>query len=174
MRWMNQEGSNCIHMKIDHTPCRTSGKSTFVSKHFTFDIIHIFDAGPMQRMFYRRDRHCFLLNWVVIVDLLGQVVLSRPGFIGRVHDSNCFRSVIYLELCVIAFLFLPNHELSKCYATIVCLIVETSMFRFYRKVYKIMADQGFEHRHPVIVLPHRNQPQVPAAMRRFFLSTFFG
>ena len=31
---------------------------------------------------------------------------------------------------------------------------------------QIMADQGFENRHPVIVLPRANQPQIPAVMRR--------
>ena len=31
---------------------------------------------------------------------------------------------------------------------------------------QIMADQGFEHQHPVIVLPWRNQPQIPRIMRR--------
>ena len=29
-----------------------------------------------------------------------------------------------------------------------------------------MADQGFEHRLPVIVMPHVNQPQLPRFMRR--------
>ena len=32
---------------------------------------------------------------------------------------------------------------------------------------QIMADQGFEHRLPVIVLPHANQPQLPPMMRRW-------
>ena len=31
---------------------------------------------------------------------------------------------------------------------------------------QILADQGFEHRLPIIVLPRANQPQVPANMRR--------
>ena len=32
---------------------------------------------------------------------------------------------------------------------------------------QIMADQGFEHRLPIIVLPRANQPQLPAVMRRY-------
>ena len=34
---------------------------------------------------------------------------------------------------------------------------------------QIMADQGFENRLPIIVLPRVNQPQIPAIMRRFEL-----
>ena len=85
-------------------------------------------------MFYRRDRHCFFLNWVVIVDVQGFVVLSRPGFIGRVHDSVCLNNVNVPVL--------PQGL-------------------------QIMADQGFRHALPVIVLPRRNQAQVPAMMRRW-------
>ena len=84
-------------------------------------------------MFYRRDRKCFFLNWVVIVDAMGYVVLSRPGFIGRVHDSICFQNVNVPVL--------PQGL-------------------------HIMADQGFQHRLPVMVIPHQNQPQIPAPMRR--------
>ena len=38
---------------------------------------------------------------------------------------------------------------------------------------QIMADQGFEHRHPVIVLPRANQPQIPALMRRSVITCYF-
>ena len=48
-------------------------------------------TGPIQRLFYRTDRKCFFLNWLVIVDVLGFIVFSRPGFLGRVHDSTCYR-----------------------------------------------------------------------------------
>ena len=34
---------------------------------------------------------------------------------------------------------------------------------------QIMADQGFEHRLPVMVLPRANQPQIAEIMRRFGL-----
>ena len=47
--------------------------------------------GNIQRIFYRRDRHCFFLNWIVIVDVQGLIVFSRPGFVGHLHDSTCFR-----------------------------------------------------------------------------------
>ena len=30
-----------------------------------------------------------------------------------------------------------------------------------------MADQGFEHRHPIVVLPRANQPQVNRIIRRY-------
>ena len=50
-----------------------------------------FFVRPMQRMFYRCDRHCLFLNWLVIVDCLGNIVLSRAGFIGRVHDAVCLQ-----------------------------------------------------------------------------------
>ena len=50
-------------------------------------------TGPIQRLFWRRDRHCFFLNWIVITDVDGFIVLSRPGFVGHLSDSTCFRSV---------------------------------------------------------------------------------
>ena len=31
---------------------------------------------------------------------------------------------------------------------------------------QIMADQGFEHHAPVIVMPHANQPQLPPLMHQ--------
>ena len=43
----------------------------------------------MQRIYYRTDRHCFFLNWLVIVDVRGFVVYSRPGFLGRTADATC-------------------------------------------------------------------------------------
>ena len=46
-------------------------------------------TGPFQRLFYRPDRHCHFMNWLVIVDVLGYIVLSRPGFLGRSHDNTC-------------------------------------------------------------------------------------
>ena len=32
--------------------------------------------GNIQRIFYRRDRHCFFLNWIVIIDVLGFITFS--------------------------------------------------------------------------------------------------
>ena len=51
--------------------------------------------GPVQGCYHKGDRHCHFLNWIVIVDVLGFVVLSRPGFLGCAHDSTCLR---YWEL----------------------------------------------------------------------------
>ena len=50
--------------------------------------------GNIQRIFYRRDRHIFFLNWLVIIDVKGLIVFSRPGFVGHLHDSTCYR---YME-----------------------------------------------------------------------------
>ena len=47
--------------------------------------------GHIQRLFWRKDRHCFFLNWIVITDVEGFVVFSRPGFNGHLHDSTCYR-----------------------------------------------------------------------------------
>ena len=47
--------------------------------------------GNIQHIFYRRDKHFFFLNWIVIVDVRGYIVYSRPGFVGHLHDSTCFR-----------------------------------------------------------------------------------
>ena len=47
--------------------------------------------GNLQRLFWRRDRHCFFLNWIVVVDIEGYVTFSRPGFCGHLSDSTCFR-----------------------------------------------------------------------------------
>ena len=35
---------------------------------------------------------------------------------------------------------------------------------------QIMANQGFDHEHPVIVLPRANQPQLTKIMRRYNFS----
>ena len=48
-------------------------------------------TGLIQRLFWRRDRHCFLMNWIVITDVDGFIVLSRPGFVGHIADATCFR-----------------------------------------------------------------------------------
>ena len=58
--------------------------------------------GNIQRIFYRRDRHCFFLNWLVIVDINGRIVLSKPGYVGHLHDSSCFR--FDLKICRPKFL----------------------------------------------------------------------
>ena len=47
--------------------------------------------GNIQRIFYRKDRHCHFLNWIVIADVQGFIVFSRPGFVGHLHDSTCYR-----------------------------------------------------------------------------------
>ena len=54
--------------------------------------------GKIQRLYWRRDRHCFFMNWIVIVDVRGFIVLSRPGFVGHLHDSTCFtyNFIIYM------------------------------------------------------------------------------
>ena len=47
-------------------------------------------TGLMQRLFYRRDKKIFFLNWIVIADVEGTIVFSRPRFLGHLHDSTCF------------------------------------------------------------------------------------
>ena len=47
--------------------------------------------GNLQRLFWRRDRHCFFLNWLVIIDVKGYVVYSRPGFVGHISDATCYK-----------------------------------------------------------------------------------
>ena len=54
--------------------------------------------GNLQRLFWRRDRHCFFLNWIVIMDVEGFIVFSRPGFVGHLHDSTCLRLESFLWL----------------------------------------------------------------------------
>ena len=46
-------------------------------------------SGPIQRLYYRGDCHAFFLNWKVVVDVLGYIVLSRAGFLGKASDTNC-------------------------------------------------------------------------------------
>ena len=47
--------------------------------------------GNLQRLFWRKDRHCFFLNWIVVVDVEGYVTYSRSGFPGHLNDSTCLR-----------------------------------------------------------------------------------
>ena len=66
----------------------------FIFLHVIVNGIVFIFQGAIQRIFYRKDRKCHFLNWIVIVDVLGFVVLSRPGFLGRVHDNTCLSYVI--------------------------------------------------------------------------------
>ena len=50
-------------------------------------------AGNLQRLFYRRDRKCFFMNWLVIIDAERYVVLSRPRFVGTSNDSTCLDQI---------------------------------------------------------------------------------
>ena len=59
----------------------------------------MFFVGPIQRLYYRGDRHCHFLNWYVIVDLEGFIVYSRPGFLGHLNDATCFRFEIMSKVC---------------------------------------------------------------------------
>ena len=45
--------------------------------------------GCYQRLFWRGDRHCFFLNWIIVIDVARYIVMSRPGFQGHLHDSTC-------------------------------------------------------------------------------------
>ena len=49
--------------------------------------------GNLQRLFWRRDRKCFFLNWLVIIDVTGKVVYSRPGFVGHISDATVYKLV---------------------------------------------------------------------------------
>ena len=62
-------------------------------------IIYFMLQGVVQQIYYRRDRHCHFLNWLVIVDVLGFIVLSRPGFLGRAHDSTC---LLWVTNCILS------------------------------------------------------------------------
>ena len=64
-------------------------------------------AGPIQRLFYRGDRHCHFMNWYVIVDLNGFIVYSRPGFLGHLNDATCFRCK-YRDINMIFFFLITN------------------------------------------------------------------
>ena len=79
-------------------PDHPSGMATVAgSKHPTglhSCIVHFcLFIGWIQRLFWRKDRHCFFLNWLVIVDVRGFVVYSRPGFVGHLHDLTCYRHI---------------------------------------------------------------------------------
>ena len=47
--------------------------------------------GAVQSLYYRKDRHTHFLNWLLVVDVLGFYVYSRPGFLGHLNDSTCLR-----------------------------------------------------------------------------------
>ena len=48
-------------------------------------------TGPINRLFYGGDRHFHFLNWLIVVDVLGYIILSRPGFLGHSNDSTCLQ-----------------------------------------------------------------------------------
>ena len=47
--------------------------------------------GNLWRLFWRRDRHAFFLNWMVIIDVKRFIVYSHPGFVGHLNDSTCLQ-----------------------------------------------------------------------------------
>ena len=47
--------------------------------------------GNLQRLFWRKDRHCFFMNCLVIVDVNGMICWMRGGFCGHLHDATCLR-----------------------------------------------------------------------------------
>ena len=122
-------------------------------------------SGVMQRIFYRGDRHCHFLNWLVIIDALGYVVLSRLGFLGRTNDANCMKWVtvsnISYGLC----------QFGNCLS-----LIQNVFSHIHLPVLphglQIMADQGFAHNPPVIVLPRANQPQLTRRMWRYINNIF--
>ena len=68
-------------------------------------------TGPIQRLFYRRDRHCHFLNWLIIVDVNGYIVLSRPGFLGLVNDNTCLRYLHITRIpCVFQEIYQAIHQ----------------------------------------------------------------
>jgi hypothetical protein len=46
--------------------------------------------GPIQRLYYRRDKHCHFVNWMVVVDIDGYFVFGQSGFRGHLIDSACY------------------------------------------------------------------------------------
>ena len=48
--------------------------------------------GPLQRLYYSGFRHGHVSNWIVMVDPNGDFRYSRPGFMGHMHDSRCYRN----------------------------------------------------------------------------------
>ena len=47
--------------------------------------------GNIQRLFWRRDRHCFFMNWMVIVTARNEICFSKPSFVGHLNDATCYR-----------------------------------------------------------------------------------
>ena len=63
------------------------------------DVVGIMDCTPiwinrptgrLQRFFYRNDRGCHFINWLLIVDAHGYVTFSQTGFRGHLTDSTCY------------------------------------------------------------------------------------
>ena len=62
-------------------------------------------SGVIQGLFYRGDRHCHFLNYLVIIDIKGYVCYSRPGFVGHLNDTTCYE---YSSLHIFPFFLLVN------------------------------------------------------------------
>lgn len=59
-------------------------------------IIHIMNSkhsisGPIQRRFYRRDKHCHFLNVILVVDNDGFITFLKGGYLGHLVDVTCFQ-----------------------------------------------------------------------------------
>ena len=51
-------------------------------------IFHI--SGPIQRRFYRKDKHCHFMNLLIIVDNDGFITFCKGGYMGHLVDATCF------------------------------------------------------------------------------------
>ena len=79
--WQNIVGSfpafpNCVAV-IDGTPHRQSKGDKSI-----------------QRIFWRKDRHCAFTNWMVIITANGLICYSKPGFVGHLNDATCYRYIV--------------------------------------------------------------------------------
>lgn len=56
--------------------------------------------GRLQRLYYRRDRSCHFINWLVIADVNGYFTFGRAGFRGHLIDSVCVKYTNYHRVCI--------------------------------------------------------------------------
>jgi hypothetical protein len=48
-------------------------------------------AGPIQRRYYRRDKHCHFMNLIIVVDNNGYITFCKGGYMGHLVDATCFQ-----------------------------------------------------------------------------------
>ena len=129
--------------------------------------------GHMQRLFWRRGRRCFFLNWLIIIDVKDYVTLSRCGL--SVKNVNEFNYLCMVSIRCISGLY-SNIRFMTTFPLRVLNIIVTWLYLRLIQIpvlpphLQIMADLGFANRNPLLLPVNRNGAALRGLIKRYLNS----